>query len=242
MCSVSPCRSVSLSCAIFCSPSAARPSLRQARAPSSNSAALADVLQLTLAHHYALCRHAALASLCPLWFANASLQTHNHTYCHPANQYCIRGSDHVEGASGEKSLDSQRCDWSHMYACVCAYICLCVFSVMSRVQRLIALFQWWHVGRCTGLSLCTWVCWIIYVCLHYVGSCTSSIEVTLVSSSPPPPPRCPACRTGALNNRVYVSTYLNCRNRKTSFFLTVTQKVGQLLATLHCGYFCLRKN
>lgn len=58
------CLSVSLSCAIFCSPSAARPSLRQAQALSSNSAALADVLHLTLPHHGALWRHAAIASLC----------------------------------------------------------------------------------------------------------------------------------------------------------------------------------
>lgn len=43
-----PCLSVSLGCAIFCSPSAARPSLCQVSALSYDSAAFAHVLQLTL--------------------------------------------------------------------------------------------------------------------------------------------------------------------------------------------------
>ncbi len=74
--------SVSLSCAIFCSPSAARPALRQARAPSSHSAALAGVLHLTLAHQDALCRRAASRTVPPVARQRIITEKHTHSHTH----------------------------------------------------------------------------------------------------------------------------------------------------------------
>lgn len=85
MCSVSPSPSAVLFSAL---PLQRGPrSGRQARALGSNSAALADVLRLTLAHRGALCRHAASLDVPPVAHRRIVTDTRSNTHtfagCHP---------------------------------------------------------------------------------------------------------------------------------------------------------------
>lgn len=236
------CLSVSLSCAIFCSPSAARPSPRQA--PSSNSAPLADVLYLTLAHHRALCHHTAGLTVPPV--AHKRIITDTRSNAHISIINSALGSGSTEGINWVCPITQRgplgkiigfAALWlvTHVGRCVCLCVLIsaCV-SVMSRVQRLKAILQWWSVAA----QGCVWVCGLfdhMYSLLSVLALCRLLNLLysgyTCIISSSPSTSLCHSAEQGHLTP-MCVSTYLNYKNKITTFFLLWLKTLGSCLQ--HC--------